>query len=104
MRKNRAHERKLVYLAIEGISNTPTARKYGKGATSGEIKKYTNFHAVTLDASLKFLHAWGLIRNTGFKDNRWFINSAPPDNFCWAHGIQKTLGGKCVLCLNKEGR
>lgn len=104
MRKNRAYERRLVYLAIEGITNTPTARKYGKGASIQDIKSYTKFYHVTIDATLKFLHAWGLIRHTGGKSNNWFINAAPPDGFCWAHGIQRTIGGKCILCLNKEGR
>jgi hypothetical protein len=104
MRRNALHERKLIYTAIEGISNTTTARKYGKGATTREIMKYTNFKRVTIDASLKFLVRWGLIKNMGIRLQEWFIKSVPPDGFCWLHGVQRTLGGKCICCINDEGR
>lgn len=57
-----------------------------------------------MDASLKFLERWGLIRNLDIRHQKWYIKTAPPNGFCWAHGIQQTLGGKCVKCINEEGR
>lgn len=97
-------EKKLIYLAVEGISNTPTARKYGKGATTREIAKYTNLTKIIVDEGLRFLTTWGLIRNSPANRTQWFIQNTPPDNFCWAHGIQRQLGGKCIKCINHEGR
>ena len=104
MRRNAEYERRLIYTAIEGITNTPTARKYGRGATTNEIQQYTKFGNLPVDASLKFLVRHGLINNLGIRKKGWYIKNAPPDNFCWLHGIQETFGGKCLKCLNKEGR
>lgn len=101
MRKNAAEERRLVYLAIEGISNTPTARKYGRGASCTEIVNYSNLKWVPVDAALKFLANWGLIYHVRTK---WFIKTAPPDNFCWSHGMVRLFGGKCIKCFKQEGR
>lgn len=104
MRRNAAQERRLIYLAIEGISNTATARKYGKGATTREIMAYTKLGKIATDSGLKFLVKWGIITTLNAYATNWFIKTPPPDNFCWIHGAQQVFGGKCIRCISKEGR
>lgn len=101
MRKNAAHERRLIFLAIENISNTPTALKTGRGAIKKEILEYTNILTIPADAALKWLTARGLIYTS--RNKRWWVKNPPPDNFCWWHGVSNTIGNTCIKCI-REGR
>ena len=85
MRSNAPKERQLVFMAIEMISSTKTARLTGRGAKLLDIKFYTNLHRVAIDAALKFMVNWGIIRKAS--KNQWFVRELPTP-WCWEHGIQ----------------
>lgn len=84
MRSNAPKERQLVFMAIEMISSTKTARLTGRGAKLLDIKFYTNLHRVAIDAALKWLYARGAIKKAS--KNQWFVRELPTP-WCWEHGI-----------------
>lgn len=98
-RRNAATERRLVYLSIEMLSSTKTARLAGKGVKLREIKEYTKLYRVAIDAALKWLVSNGVIQC--INHNQWIPKSYLPDGWCWKHGIHPDGYNGCLQC-NKE--
>lgn len=102
MRKNATNERRLTLLAIEGISTSKIARERGLGATLSQIKEYTGFTRIAVATSLRFLERNGLIRQGSKRE--WHIKETPPDNFCMEHGLCELFCGRCLECIQKDGK
>lgn len=101
-RKNPGIERKKVFIAIEMISNTKTARERGFGAKCAQIREYTGLSRVATDAALRALERHGLI--TVKYKCQWYIKSQPPINYCFSHGHVQLFGGRCIKCVNIDGK